>query len=180
MTDTDKENLKNCDATESACEPVEGEKQEKRRGRPKKAKQDKEVAATSFEFSDADIAEFKAWKEARKIESKIQADSPEDDKIYRMWKEESRMVKGIFRCRDPEGGCVTFCYRKYRWDPTRWYTLYDGEVYELPLGVARHLNQNCNYPVHSHILGPDGNPTVDRTGKVKSRMNFESTEFAVA
>lgn len=134
----------------------------------------------SFEFSDADIQEFKDWKKEKEIKTSIRADTPEDDKLYRLWKEESRMVKGIFRCRQPAGGNVKFCFRKFKWDKTKWYTMFDGETYEVPLAVARHLNNNCNYPVHSHILGADGNPLLDVGGKKESRMNFESTEFAMA
>lgn len=131
----------------------------------------------SFEFSDKDIQDFKEWKKLRELKTSVTAPSPEDDKVRRAWKEESRMVKGVFRCREPEGGNVEFFFKKYKWDPVQHYVMFDGEVYEVPLAVARHLNKNCNYPIHSHILGPDGRPTIDRTGKVKSRMNFESTEF---
>lgn len=139
----------------------------------------KETEKTSFEFTEADLIDFKAWRAAKDEKDKITCDTPEDDKIYRKWKEESQLVKGIFRCRQPAGGNVKFCFRKYKWDQTQWYTMFDGETYEVPLAVARHLNANCNYPVHSHILGSDGKPTLDTTGKVNSRMNFESTEFAV-
>jgi len=113
-------------------------------------------------------------------EAKVTANCDEDDHVYRMWKEESRLVKGIFRFREPAGGNVQFYFRKYKWDPTQEYIMQDGEVYEVPLAVARHLNANCNYPIHSHILGADGKPTVDTKGRVKSRMNFEGLEFAVA
>jgi len=139
-----------------------------------------EKAETGFEFSEKDIQEFKDWKKEKEVRDSVVCGSADDDKVYRMWKEESRLVKGVFRCREPEGGNVRFAFRKYKWDTTQWYTMFDGEVYEVPLAVARHLNKNCNYPVHSHILGPDGNPMVDRAGKQKSRMNFESTEFAIA
>lgn len=100
------------------------------------------------------------------------------DPIYLQWKEESRLVKGIFRCHEPRGGSVTFSFKKYKWDPMKRYTLFDGNEYELPLSVARHLNQNCNYYVHQHILDKDGRPIVDQQGKKRSRMNFESLEFA--
>jgi hypothetical protein len=135
---------------------------------------------TSFEFSDQDIKEFKDWKKEKEVKGSLRCDSAEDDKVYRMWKEESQMVKGVFRCLQPIGGNVKFAFRKYKWDQTKWYTMFDGETYEVPLAVARHLNQNCNFPVHSHILGADGNPMVDVSGKKQSRMNFESTTFAVA
>ena len=177
MTEEIKEELKNCEATETAKTT---EKVAKKRNTAKKVAEKK--PETSFEFSDQDIQDFKEWKKAKEIKAQtnIECGAADDDKVYRMWKEESRMVKGVFRCREPEGGSVRFAFRKYKWDNTQWYTMYDGEVYEVPLAVASHLNKNCNYPVHSHILGPDGNPMVDRAGKKKSRMNFESTEFAIA
>jgi hypothetical protein len=139
-----------------------------------------EKQTTKFDFSDEDVAEFVQWKKAKEVQAQVRADSPDDDKVYRMWKEESRLVKGVFRCMEPAGGCVRFCFRKYKWDPVQWYTMYDGETYEVPLSVARHLNQNCNVPVHSHVLDSQGKPTLDVKGKTRSRMNFESTLFAVA
>lgn len=159
------------ESKKTETQPVEEEK---------KISKKKVEASNSFEFSDADVAEFKKWQESKKGAGEIRCDSASDDKVYRAWKEESQLVKGVFRCRQPEGGSVRFPFRKYKWDQVQWYTMFDGETYEIPLAVARHLNQNCSYPEHSHILGPDGNPTIDRMGKMKSRMNFESTQFAVA
>lgn len=92
-------------------------------------------------------------------------------------KESSKKVKGIFRCFEPKGGEVTFVYREFKGDPIVRYTMRDGEEYEIPLGVARHLNKNCGYFVHGHILGPDGAPAKDKQNKHESRMNFESVEF---
>lgn len=101
-----------------------------------------------------------------------------DNPVYLKWKEESKMVKGVFRCHEPRGGSVKFSFKKYKWDPVKTYTMIDGREYEIPLAVARHLNQNCNYPVHQHILDARGNPILDVGGKKVSRMNFESLEFA--
>jgi len=141
-----------------------------------------EETKSSFDISDEDLSEFKKWqkeKEASKT-TKVSLGSASEDPIYRAWKEESRLVKGIYRCHEPAGGNVQFYFRKYKWDQTKEYIMEDGKVYEIPLAVARHLNANCNYPVHSHILGSDGKPTLDANGKVTSRMNFEGMEFAVA
>ena len=110
-------------------------------------------------------------------EKKDESPNVTHDDLYMKWKEECRLVKGIFRCHEPRGGSVTFSFKKYKWDPVKTYTFVDGEEYEIPLSVARHLNQNCNYPVHSHIMDKNGVPTVDRQGKKVSRMNFESLDF---
>jgi hypothetical protein len=143
-------------------------------------KKDEEKASTSFDISSIEMSEFKKWKKEQAEEAaNVTVSMSSGDKVYDMWKEESKIVKGIFRCRDPEGGTITFNFLKYKWDKTQKYTMSDGEVYEIPLAVARHLNNNCSYAVHSHILGADGNPSLDKN-KVKSRMNFEGLEFSVA
>ena len=100
--------------------------------------------------------------------------SSEELKKYR--ERDNKIVKGIFRCFEPRGGSMTFCYKKYKWDPVRNYTLVDGDTYDLPLMVAKHLNKNCWYPKHTHVMDGDGNPSVEIGKKVK-RCSFESLEF---
>lgn len=129
------------------------------------------------DFTEADLAEFKAWKESRQ-EIKIIANAQKDDKLYRMWQEDSKLVRGIFRCHEPKGGQVMFYYRKYKWDDIKKYEFKDGEVYEIPKGVAKHINQNCHYYIHSNILDANGAPALDKQNKKVDRMMFESTEFA--
>jgi len=99
------------------------------------------------------------------------------DEIEKMRQDANRTVKGVFRCHEPRGGEVTLVWKEYKGDPIRRWTLRDGQEYELPIGLAKHLNKNCCYSVHGHILGPDGNPLVDKQNKSVSRMNFESMEF---
>jgi len=86
-------------------------------------------------------------------------------------KEDSKKVKGKFLCHEPKGGSVTFPFRKYKEDKTESYHLYDGEEYELPIGVIKHLN-NCGWEVHSHLLDQDGKPYVG-TGKIERRFTFQ-------
>ena len=64
--------------------------------------------------------------------------------------EERKLVRGIFRFHEVPGGCMEFMYRKYKGDPLEKFTMNDGEIYEVPLGVARHLNTNCWNPVYGH------------------------------
>lgn len=119
-----------------------------------------------------EIEEFRKWKSGVAITDVENSEA----KAYKLWKEESRMVKGVFRYREVPGGMVEFNFRKFKWDPVQKYTLYDGQTYTIPLAVARHLNNNCKYEVHSRVLGPDGQPTLNKNEKV-SRMGFESLEF---
>jgi len=99
------------------------------------------------------------------------------EEIEKIRKDANKMVKGVFRCHEPRGGEITLVWREYKGDPIRRWTFKDGQEYEIPKGLAKHLNSNCGYHKHGHILGPDGNPSVDQKNKYVSRMNFESLEF---
>lgn len=85
-------------------------------------------------------------------------------------------VKGIFRFHEVPGGSMTFCYREFKQDPIEKYTLNDGQIYEVPLGVAKHLNRNTWYPIHAHKLDENGNTSTEIGTKVR-RCSFQSLEF---
>lgn len=89
--------------------------------------------------------------------------------------EDNRVVSGIFRCYEPNGGSIKFHFKKHKGDV---YTkrMFDGTKYDVPMMVAKHLNKNCYYERHAHILDADGNPTIG-TGKKIQRCSFESLEF---
>lgn len=99
-----------------------------------------------------------------------------DEEMREMKKKDHKIVKGIFRCYEPRGGSLTFSFRKYKGDNVLKYTMVDGDTYDVPLMVARHLNQNCYYPQHSHVLDANGHPSV-QVGKKVQRCSFESLEF---
>ena len=65
-------------------------------------------------------------------------------------------VKGIFRFYEVAGGVLSFVFKAYKEDPVESFTLHDGQVYTLPLGVAKHLNKNCWYPIHAHSKDESG------------------------
>lgn len=89
------------------------------------------------------------------------------------------MVKGIFRFYEVPGGSMEFVFKKYKEDPVERFTLYDGQVYSIPLGVAKHLNKDCWYPLHSHILDENGKPSMKVNQRV-ARCGFQSLEFVDA
>ena len=89
-----------------------------------------------------------------------------------------KIVKGIFRCYEPRGGSFTFSFKKYKGDQTITKTMVDGETYEVPLMIAKHLNQNCWYPRHAYIMDMDGNPIVNE-GKKVQRCSFDSLDFHI-
>lgn len=85
-------------------------------------------------------------------------------------------VKGIFRFLEVPGGSMEFVYKAHKGDDVEKFTLRDGEIYTLPLGVARHLNKNVWYPVHSHAVDGNGVPLVTIGQKV-NRCSFSPLEF---
>lgn len=90
------------------------------------------------------------------------------------------MVRGMFKYHEVEGGALMFSIRLYKEDDVENYTLVDGQIYTIPLGVARHLNKNGWYPVYEYIKGEPGVHGVDgnmRIGKKVRRYSFNSLEF---
>jgi hypothetical protein len=93
-------------------------------------------------------------------------------------------VKGIFRFYEAPGGTLSFCFRAYKEDPIEQFALKDGEVYTLPLGVAKHLNKTGWYPEYEFFQGeknvigafsPDGH--IMRVARKVRRYGFQSLEF---
>lgn len=99
-----------------------------------------------------------------------------DEEMRKMREKDHKMVKGIFRCYEPRGGAITFSFKKYKGDDVLKYNMIDGDVYDIPLMVAKHLNQGCYYPKHTHVLDANGHPSVE-VGKKVQRCSFESLEF---
>lgn len=85
-------------------------------------------------------------------------------------------VKGIFRFYEVPGGSISFNFRKYKQDPIERYDMVDGQVYTIPLGVARHLNKNGCYPVHKYMQDDSGKVSM-RVGQKVNRFGFQSLEF---
>jgi hypothetical protein len=86
------------------------------------------------------------------------------------------MVRGIFKFYEVPGGSMSFVFKKYKGDPTERFDLVDGLVYTIPLGVAKHLNKNGWYPVHSFTTDDNGRPSMKIGQKVR-RFGFQSLEF---
>jgi len=89
-----------------------------------------------------------------------------------------KMVKGRFRCFEPQGGNVRLAYRKHKGEPVRTYTMEDGEIYEIPFGLATYLRDQCCYYEHGHIMDKNGAPLIDRRNKRIDRMTFEPVGFS--
>lgn len=85
-------------------------------------------------------------------------------------------VRGKFIFHEVPGGLMSFVYKAYKEDDVERFDLIDGEIYTLPLGVAKHLNKNCWYPVHAYAMDENGRPTMKIGQKVR-RCSFQSLEF---
>lgn len=96
---------------------------------------------------------------------------------YRYMRDKDReMVKGIFRFHEVPGGSMSFCYKAYKEDQVERYDFVDGQIYTIPLGVARHLNKNIWYPIHTFSVDENGQ-RAQRIGEKVRRCSFQSLEF---
>ena len=89
------------------------------------------------------------------------------------------IVSGKFIFHEVPGGEMGFTFKQFKGDAPQNYNLRDGQSYEIPLGVAEHLNENCYYPVHSYATDEDGKPIAKINEKVR-RCSFQSFQFTKA
>jgi hypothetical protein len=94
------------------------------------------------------------------------------------WRKGKEIVRGRFVNDETPGGAIGFPFRKFKQDPIRVYKFKDQGIYEIPLCVAQHLNENCKTPIYGFTKDEEGNPVEIITGW-KKRMHFESLEFSV-
>lgn len=129
------------------------------------------------------------------------------DRLQEFVKEETKMVKGRFRCFETPGQTCHIQIRKYKDVPMFDKWMVDEGIYEVPLYVARHLNgidatatslngkiNSCAYPIHGFKsendqlapsqealipgMGPSYVP-LNNNAKYQRRYGFESMEFNV-
>lgn len=89
--------------------------------------------------------------------------------------EESKLVKGKFVYNECPTGLFKFSYAKFGPEITT-YEMLDGETYEIPLAVARHLNTNCSYDSYKWYKTEKGLPRTKVDQKIR-RTSFLSTDF---
>jgi len=122
--------------------------------------------------------------------SKVATEKKTAKPNFRYMRDKDReKVKGIFRYYEVPGGQVSFMFRAYKEDGIQRYDLIDGQIYTLPLGVAKHLNNNCWYPRYGHMEGEEGvigghapnglgkGMQGMRLAQKVRRMGFQSLEF---
>jgi hypothetical protein len=97
-------------------------------------------------------------------------------KLRALWEKDKEMVRGVFRYHECPGAQFEFSFHKYKWDPLMTYHLKDGEVYEIPRAVAKHLNTNCAYPSYIYKNDINGQPVTTLSEKVR-RTSFQSLDY---
>ena len=101
-----------------------------------------------------------------------------EDKRREQLDADSKMVTGIFKNLESPGGDLEFTYRKYKEEPFKVYHFLDGQKYTIPLGVAKHLNNETAYAQRDYATGPDGSKQLYTFVKSrKQRYQFLSTEY---
>lgn len=108
-----------------------------------------------------------------KVESKEAKVTPN---LQYMRDKDREMVRGKFIFHEVPGGEMGFSFKKYKQDPVERFDLRDGEIYSLPLGVAKHLNKDCWYPEYE-FFKDESTQNLQRIGKKKRRCSFQSLEF---
>lgn len=118
------------------------------------------------------------------------------EKLNKFIAEETRLVKGRFRNHETPGGSAKIIVRKYPGIPHFEKSMNDGEVYEIPLYVARHLQgfdvtakavngriNSCAHAVHGYKTDKESFPNNNLDSGIsvpiifKRRYSFESLEF---
>lgn len=87
-----------------------------------------------------------------------------------------KKVRGKFIFHEVPNGRMEFVYRAYKGDPIEKYDMVDGEVYTVPLGIAKHLNTNCWYPAYDYRDDEQGRPKMKMAQRIR-RCSFQSLEF---
>lgn len=108
--------------------------------------------------------------------AQLQTAKKDKPNIAMMREKDKEPVRGIFRFHECPGGVMEFVFKAYKGDEVEKYKLQDGQIYTLPLGVAKHLNKNCWYGVHDYLMDDKGNKVAGVKEKVR-RVSFQSLEF---
>lgn len=99
-----------------------------------------------------------------------------DPVVKEMRDRDRKPVRGKFIFHEVPNGKMEFVFRAYKGDPVEKYSMIDGEIYTVPLGVAKHLNSNCWYPAYDYKDDAQGRPTCKMSQKIR-RCSFQSLEF---
>ena len=92
---------------------------------------------------------------------------------------ESKLVRGKFVFHECPGGVMNFPFRKFKGDKIVTYSMKDGQVYEIPLAVAKHLNTNVSWPVYQERRDEAGNTIGHSVKSHVRRASFQPLDFNI-
>ncbi len=92
------------------------------------------------------------------------------DSIEGMTRETDKTVRGTFMNVEYPGQTARVCGKYYKGMEYFAQTFQDGEVYSIPLSVARFINERCYSEQHTYLQDEKGNPL--KTGKKITRYKF--------
>lgn len=95
-------------------------------------------------------------------------------KMDKMRKDGDKMIKGMFEFTDAQGGWLDFSYRFFPGDPIRTVKIIHGEIVDIPMILAKHLNN-----VYKRVRIPKQNADTNAPDIVTkiSRTRFTSMEL---
>lgn len=96
-----------------------------------------------------------------------------EERMKKMRKEGEKLVKGMFEFVDAQGGWLDFSYRFFPGDPIRTIKINHGEICDVPMIVAKHLNN-----VYKKVRTPPSNADMGRPTVTKiSRTRFTPVDM---
>jgi predicted DNA-binding transcriptional regulator YafY len=98
----------------------------------------------------------------KKSQNRVPAEKYEE-LVKKLHKDHDKLVKGKFEFTDAQGGWFEFAYRYFKEDLLTTYRFVHGEVTEIPIGLAKHLN-NTVRKVRKFGLG-----NAERGGELPNR-----------
>jgi hypothetical protein len=106
-----------------------------------------EVAQT---YKNADVSSI-----TKAVNGKL---SKEDVKrLMNSWRDrDAELVTGIFKNNEEPGQSTSFRFKAYPGDDFKEWFFEDGEKYQIPRGIARHLNTACYTKEYKHLPSEAG------------------------
>lgn len=98
---------------------------------------------------------------------------------------DSKMIRVKFMFHECPGGMLSHVFKKHKGDEVKRYDLIDGQIYNIPVGLYKHLNENGWYPVYDYAPGEPGmfgafnhmTGTVMKICRKVRRFSAQSMEF---
>ena len=95
------------------------------------------------------------------------------ERIKKLQKDGEKLIKGVFEFIDAQGGWFDFSYRFYPGEPVRTVKITHGEIIDIPVDLAKHLNN-----VYKKVRIPPSNLDQGMTTITKvSRTRFIPMEM---